>query len=164
MISTAPVSVAASATMNFRLGRCFHSNHAPSVTNTGAKLDSSVALATLVHFSDTCQAARSQAKHTPASRAALSGVRDGAAADAGDVGGELSCAAIAQIHSSGTASATRQKALATGLTSDRRTKIGAKAIAAAPASRARKASGCGAAAPLFMAASFVCCRRPRYSP
>src|SRR5258708_1243412 len=43
-------------------------------------------------------------------------------------------------HRSGTARAQRQNALATGPTSARRTKIGAKAIAHAPASRQRKAA------------------------
>src|SRR5438309_11193880 len=45
-----------------------------------------------------------------------------------------------QIHSSGEASAVRQKALATGPVSERRTKIGAKAMAQPPASRHRKAA------------------------
>jgi hypothetical protein len=42
-------------------------------------------------------------------------------------------------HSTGTASAQRQKALARGPVSDKRTKIGAKAIAQPPARRQRKA-------------------------
>src|SRR5689334_20977596 len=45
----------------------------------------------------------------------------------------------AMTHSTGTASAQRQNALASGPVSDRRTKIGAKAIAQPPARRQRKA-------------------------
>src|ERR1700675_2986640 len=45
-----------------------------------------------------------------------------------------------QIHSNGTASAQRQKALATGPTSERRTRIGANAMAVPPARRQRKAN------------------------
>src|SRR5487761_2370886 len=83
----------------------------------------------------TCQAARSPAKHSPAMIRGFHGKR---AAPAGRGDRRI------HSHSGAAARATRQNALAVGPVSDRRTKIGANAMAAAPRSRAATGS-------LFMA-------------
>src|SRR5512139_1855932 len=116
-------------TRKTRVTRWRHSTHPASVTKMGARLASSVELATEVYMIDQCHTPRSQAKKTPAPASEAADTRTGAGS-----------ARSAHSHSRGAASAVRQKALATGPASERRTKIGAKAMAQPPASRPRKAS------------------------
>jgi hypothetical protein len=101
------------------------------VTTMGARLASSVAFATEVHTIEMCQAPRSRAKISPARIAGMAIVTPGAAV-AAPARGPIQ---KAHAQSSGAASATRQKALATGPVSERRTKIGAKPMAQPPARR-----------------------------
>ena len=97
-------------------------------------------MATLVVTIDRCQKNRSPAKARPAKTSA----RPIRPSD-----GSRASAILSQAHSSGSASVTRQKALANGPTSARRTKIGDMPIASAPATRAAKGAPkppCGLAA------------------
>ena len=98
-----------------------------SVTKIGEMLPSSVEFATEVKRTEKCHTPRSAAKKVPAPASASSGTRDSSPA--------ARCVR-AQGHSSGTASAQRQNALATGPVSASRTRIGANAIEQAPASKA----------------------------
>ena len=96
-------------------------------------MSSSVAFATEVSRIAKCNAPRSQAKKTPARISSFD--------CAGLPGPPPRSDASTQAQSGGTASAMRQNALAVGLVSESRTKIGAKAIAAAPKSSAAIARG-----------------------
>ncbi len=110
---------------------CTHHNH--RAMKSGAMFGSSVALATVVRCRETCQTPMSAAKKKPASSSTrLKSVRRPAARS-------RLAEASAQIHSSGAASAMRQNAEATGLTSDRRIMMPAKPMAAPPSRRAQKA-------------------------
>ena len=111
-----------------------------ATTQIGAQVAKNVALATLVVTIDRCQKNRSPAKARPAKMSARPIRRsDGAPASA----------IRSQAQSSGSARATRQKALANGPTSARRTKIGDMPIARAPTTSAAKGAPkppCGLAA------------------
>ena len=117
--------MASPATKSAR-GLSRQSIHAASVTKIGARFASSVALAMLVSMIDQCQTARSPAKKKPAHTSS----REGAGfCPSGSVRAQS-----AHSHSSGSASATRQKAVETGPVSLTFTKRADVAIAAAPAS------------------------------
>ena len=101
------------------------------MTQIGAVVAKKVALATLVCRIAECQNSRSPAKARPASNV---GQREPPP--------RRGCAPSSRIHShsSGSASATRQKALANGPTSAQRTKIGDMPIAMAPTDERAKGS------------------------
>jgi len=101
------------------------------VTKIEARLASSVALATDVAWIDQCQKARSPAKARPAPASSQRSRGLGAPPARG--------ASAAAAHNSGTASATRQNALAVGPTSAMRTQMGESAMQLAPAKRANRA-------------------------
>ena len=129
-----PAMATVMPTRNVRLTRWRHSSHPASVTKIGARFASSVELATEVQTMDQCQTPRSRAKKMPAQKRGEIGLRAVASAEA------PGATRSAQSHSTGVASATRQKALATGPVSESRTKIGAKAMQQPPARRQRKAA------------------------
>src|SRR5690606_8173238 len=112
-----------------------NSSHEPSVTKTGARLASSVALATAVICSARCQAARSAARKTPGNIN-----RTWSRSPAGRSSAAATDKTFEASMNGSSASATRQKAVAIGPTSDRRTKIGEPPIAAPPTRRAISAS------------------------
>ncbi len=119
------------------LTRDLKSSHAPSVTKIGAILASNVAFATDVMCSDKCHAPRSKAMNRPgrARRRQSVGV-SGAASFS-------SRRSRPSMNSSGkTASARRQKPVASGPTSERRTNIGELPIAMPPTMRAVIATRC----------------------
>jgi len=130
-------------TRNARVTFRRHRSHPASVTKMGARFASSVELATDVHTMDQCHTPRSPAKKRPAPRRgqvipAEAGIQPEPLARRGWI--PVFTGMTFNIQRSGTASAQRQKALATGPVSARRTKIGAKAIAQPPARRQRKAT------------------------
>ncbi len=123
-----PASAVTMPARNTRETRCFHTSQPMRVTKIVARFASSVEFATEVQRIDQCHTPRSRAKKRPAAKM-------------GSEGRNVSAGILvlrAQIHSSGTASAARQNALATGPVSASRTKIGAKAMAQPPASRQTK--------------------------
>ena len=95
-----------------------------SVTNNGARLESSVELVTDVSLSDQCQSVRSAANKNPHAMIISHG---------------LEATGFRAAQSTGSAMATRQKAVAVGPVWLRRTQMGAKAIPTAPSSAAAKA-------------------------
>src|SRR5436190_9665317 len=123
-----PASAVTRPALNTALGRWRQNSHAASVTKSEARFASSVELATEVKRIDQCQKPRSPAKAKPA---ASSNRQSARALPCGDT--------ASSGHSSGAASATRQKALAVGPTSETRTKIGESAMQVAPASKAGSA-------------------------
>jgi hypothetical protein len=98
-----PAMAATMPTRKVRVTRCRQSTQPASVTKMGARLASSVELATDVYMIDQCHTPRSHAKKMPAPASGPTDMRTG-----------VGSARSAQIHSSGAASAVRQKALATG--------------------------------------------------
>jgi hypothetical protein len=141
---TTPPSAVASPARNSALGRSRQNSHSASVTNNDARLASSVAFATVVSRIELCQKPRSPAKAKPA------------AISSGQALARVPCRsrglAITRIQSTGTASATRQNALAVTPVSETRTQIGDSAMQSAPASSA--ASG---ALLRFPAARLIVC-------
>src|SRR5580704_3640021 len=97
---------------------------------TGAKFANSVASATVVYVIDQCQNRISPANSTPARPI-------GSAASL--VAGTARASKRIHSHSKGSASSSRWKPVATGPSSDRRTKIGENPIAIAPAKSAGSA-------------------------
>src|SRR5688572_2607976 len=128
-----PAIAVASPTRKVGVTFCFQRTHPARVTKMGARFASSVEFATDVHTIDQCQTPRSRAKKSPAAQTA------GESRGAEGGGAEGRGVFASQSHKNGTASATLQNALATGPVSDRRTKMGANAMAQPPASRHRKA-------------------------
>ena len=103
------------------------------MTNIGAKLARSVALATEVNLIDVCQKAKSPAKKNPA--------KSSERISAADCGLSAECLSrLIHNHKIGKAKTGRQKAVAVGPISDKRTKIGASPIAAAPINKAASAN------------------------
>ena len=127
-----PPKASAMANRNAGRGRSFHSSHASSVTSSGAQFASRVAAAIDVSSSDQCHNSRSPAKNTPAQM--NSGSRSVAR-------GALAPRRSSHAHTArnGSASAPRQKAVAVGPVSDRRTKIPELPIASAPPNSASSA-------------------------
>jgi len=123
-----PVSAVNMPTRKTRETRCRQTSHAMSVTKIDERFARSVELATEVHTIDQCQTPRSSAKKIPAQAMAFDGR------------GFAPFSRNARSHSSGTASAARQNALATGPVSERRTRMGAKAMEQPPARRQTKAA------------------------
>ena len=120
-------------TRNVRVTCCFQNSQPASVTKMGARLASSVELATEVKRIEKCHTPRSAAKKRPAPKQRQ---RRHAHRRAG-LRAPRACSTHAQ--SRGAASAQRQKALATGPVSARRTRMGANAMAQPPTSRHAKA-------------------------
>src|SRR5919199_3567778 len=127
--SATPPSASTRPTRKVPLGRLRQKSHIAAVTKSDARFASSVELATEVKRIDQCQKPRSPANAKPAA-----GNMGHAARPAG-----ARVPSRASGHSSGAASATRQKALALGPTSAKRTKMGESAIQVAPASNAARA-------------------------
>jgi hypothetical protein len=122
---------------------CPRKSQAPKATKTGARLTSSVELATEVSPRDRCQRAKVLPRNSPEANSARSSRRADGRPGFPDRRPSIS------IHANriGRARRTRQKAVATGPTSLIFTKIGAKAMPAAPASSAAKARLVGTAGP-----------------
>ncbi|MNC85098.1 hypothetical protein D3C83_06750 [compost metagenome] len=122
-------------------GRRRYSSQTTSVTKIGARLASSVAFATEVSTMDQCHTARSPANSRPAmiiSRRSAAKLAEWRARPS----------ASDHAQSSGSASATRQKPVATGPVSLTLTNRGETAMATAPASSAATAK------PLFRESGF----------
>src|SRR3954468_10407558 len=126
-----PTSAAARPARKTPVGFWRRNIQAASVTKIEARLASSVEFATEVSLIEVCQKARSPAKATPAAkrRKCLRG----------KVRVEGAVRERINNHRAGTASATRQKAVAVGPASESRTKIGESAMHAAPRSNAPSA-------------------------
>ena len=122
---------------------CPRKSQAPRATKTGARLTSSVELATEVSPRDRCQRAKVLPRNSPEADSARSSRRPDGRPGFPDRRPSIS------IHANriGKARRTRQKAVATVPTSLIFTKIGAKAMPAAPASSAAKARPAVAAGP-----------------
>src|SRR5204862_5253936 len=97
---------------------------AASVTNSGARLDSSVEFVTDVSLSDQCQSVRSAANKNP--HAAI-------------ISHGLDATGFLRTQRTGSAIATRQNAVAVGPVWLRRTQMGANAMPTAPSSTAANA-------------------------
>jgi len=119
------------------LTRDLKSNQAPNVTKIGAILASSVAFATDVMCSDKCHAPRSKAINRPG-RAR----RKQSDSVSGVVSFSSRRSRPSMSRSGKTASARRQKPVASGPTSESRTKIGELPIAIPPTIRAVIARRC----------------------
>ena len=122
-------------------------SQAPKATNTGARLTSSVEVATEVSPRDRCQRAKVPPRNSPDANSA----RRSRGPEGRPGSPERRPSISIHAHRIGRARRTRQKAVATGPTSLVLTKIGAKAMAAAPASsaaKARPAWAAGAGLPL----------------
>src|SRR5207344_3070827 len=104
--------------------------HAARVTKIEARLARRVEFATEVSWIEVCQKARSPAKARPAAKR-MKFLR-GKLTEAGFL-------RMTSAQSAGTASATRQNAVAVGPASERRTKIGESAMQEAPRSSAPSA-------------------------
>ena len=130
-----PAKAATSASRNPSRGFSPHQPHANSVTRIGAQFASSVEAAIEVSSSEECHSARSPAKNTPAQKNCgsrrLAGARPAARA--------ARRSSSAHSASGGSARQPRQKAVAVGPVSDRRTKMPELPIASAPASSASRA-------------------------
>src|SRR5688500_12570009 len=135
-----PAIAVASPTRKVGVTFCFQRTHPARVTKMGARFASSVEFATDVHTIDQCQTPRSAAKKSPARMIGVqTGVRSLFVTKESDPG-LLRRVDASHSHKNGTARAVRQKALATGPVSERRTKIGANAIAVPPRRRHAKAT------------------------
>jgi len=107
------------------------------VTNSGAQLASNVALATVVRAMLKCHTARSAAKNRPDNSTGHRHCRDGNASS-GRPARRAASTANSQI--TGAATLMRQKALATGPTSDNRTSTGANPMHTPPSNGTRNGS------------------------